>query len=96
MSMMARGVVLMLRLTILVDAEALDEGHRELLGLAVDAVLGPSAVVSDVERVQGRHRGASVVSAVERGPDVSSCQLSMFRELQSSHEWPVYHQDIVI
>ena len=86
----------MLRLTILVDAESLDDGQRELLGLAVDSVVGPSAVVSDVERVQGRHRGASVVSAVERGPDVSPSQLSLFRELQRSHEWPVYHQDIVI
>lgn len=86
----------MLRLTILVDAESLDEGHRELLGLAVDAVLGPSAIVSDVERVQGQHKGAAVVSSVEPGPDVSAQQLIMFREFQRSHEWPVYHQDIVI
>lgn len=86
----------MLRLTVLVDAESLDDGDRELLGLAIDAVVGPSAIVSDVERVQGRHRGASVISAVERGPDVSPSQLRLFRELQRSHEWPVYHQDIII
>lgn len=81
----------MLRLTILVDAEALDEGHRELLGLAVDSVVGPSAVVSDVERVQGRHRGASVVVDVSEGPTVTPEQLSLFRRLQRSHEWPIYH-----
>lgn len=86
----------MLRLTILVDAESLDEGYRELLGLAVGAVIGPAAIVSDVERVQGRHRGASVVSAIEQGPDLSASQLNLFSGFQRSHEWPVYHQDIVI
>ena len=85
----------MLRLTILVDAESLDEGHRELLGLAVDSVLGPSAIVSDVERVQGQHKGAAVVSSVEPGPDATFEQLSMFRQLQRSHDWPIYHCDMV-
>lgn len=81
----------MLRLSILINAETLDEGVREELGTLLDNLYAPAVIAESAETVPGQHRGGALVADVSEGPTVTPEQLNLFRRLQRSHEWPIYH-----